>query len=380
MANNQILKQESKAPTNDIKSKTIFKNPVLCCQFLRNYVNHPTMKNIQPEDIEDYTDRFTSYFGVEFEADTVKKIHILNGNGEKSEIFLISLIEHKTEVDYNVIVQLLKYMTCIWAEYEKQFGTDYKDKVKTKEFRYPPILPVVYHEGSDTWTAPMHLKDRIFMSELFESYIPDFTYCLVDNHRFSNKELLERQDEMSLIMLLNKIQTKADLSEFVHIPDDEINRIVKESPEAVIDIIVMVMTALCTKLNLSRQDTEECVKKVRTRDMGYLWANMEKIDVQASQAEVAKAKAELAEVKSELTDTKAELTDTKAELTNTKAELTDAKAELTDAKEKLTIAESRVLNAETCAENAVTRAVNAEAEVARLKALLAEYGVDIQES
>ena len=34
MANNQILKQESKAPTNDIKSKTIFKNPVLCCQFL----------------------------------------------------------------------------------------------------------------------------------------------------------------------------------------------------------------------------------------------------------------------------------------------------------------------------------------------------------
>ena len=230
MANNQILKQESKAPTNDIKSKTIFKNPVLCCQFLRNYVNHPTMKNIQPEDIEDYTDRFTSYFGVEFEADTVKKIHILNGNGEKSEIFLISLIEHKTEVDYNVIVQLLKYMTCIWAEYEKQFGTDYKDKVKTKEFRYPPILPVVYHEGSDIWTAPMHLKDRIFMSELFESYIPDFTYCLVDNHRFSNKELLERQDEMSLIMLLNKIQTKADLSEFLHIPADEISRIVQESP------------------------------------------------------------------------------------------------------------------------------------------------------
>ena len=319
MANNQILKQESKAPTNDIKSKTIFKNPVLCCQFLRNYVNHPTMKNIQPEDIEDYTDRFTSYFGVEFEADTVKKIHILNGNGEKSEIFLISLIEHKTEVDYNVIVQLLKYMTCIWAEYEKQFGTDYKDKVKTKEFRYPPILPVVYHEGSDTWTAPMHLKDRIFMSELFESYIPDFTYCLVDNHRFSNKELLERQDEMSLIMLLNKIQTKADLSEFVHIPDDEINRIVKESPEAVIDIIVMVMTALCTKLNLSRQDTEECVKKVRTRDMGYLWANMEKIDVQASQAEVAKAKAALIDIQAKLSEKQVELDEKQAEIERLKA-------------------------------------------------------------
>ena len=319
MTNTQTLTEEAKAPTNDIKSKTIFKNPVLCCQFLRNYVNHPAVKNIQPEDIEDYTDRFISYFGVEFEADTVKKIHIRNENGEKSEIFLISLIEHKTEVDYNVSVQLLKYMVCIWAEYEKQFGTDYKDQVKTKSFRYPPVLPVVYHEGSDTWTAPMFLKDRIFMHELFAEYIPDFTYCLVDNHKYTNKELLAHQDEMSLIMLLNKIQTKADLSEFVHIPDEEINRIVKESPEAVIDIIVMVMYALCTKLNMSDQDTKECVKKVRTRDMGYLWANMEKIDVQASQAEVAKAKAALIDIQAKLSEKQVELDEKQAEIERLKA-------------------------------------------------------------
>jgi len=349
MLKEQVANQEPKAPTNDIRSKTIFKNPVLCCQFLKDYVNHPLMKGIRPEDIEDYTDRFVSYFGVEFEADTVKKIHIHDEKGNETEIFLLSLIEHKTEVDYNVPIQLLKYMACIWAEYEKQFGTDYKDKVKTKEFRYPPILPVVYHEGSDTWTAPMCLKERIFMHELFEAYIPDFTYCLVDNHKFTNEELLERQNEMSLIMLLNKIQTKADLSDFLHIPADEINRIVKESPEAVVDIIVMVMQALCTKLNLSRQDTEECVKKVRTRNMGYLWANMEKIDVQASQAEVARAKAELSDIKAELTDAKAELTDTKAELTDTKAELTDTKAELTDTKN----------------------------ENARLKALLAANGIEV---
>ena len=109
MANNQTLKQEPKAPTNDIQSKTIFKNPVLCCQFLRNYVNHPMVKDIKPEDIEDYTDRFISYFGVEFEADTVKKIQIRDENGEKSEIFLISLIEHKTDVDYNVVMQSIRF-------------------------------------------------------------------------------------------------------------------------------------------------------------------------------------------------------------------------------------------------------------------------------
>ena len=347
MAPAKKVTKEKTAATNDIKSKTIFQNPVLCSQFLRDYVNLPMLKNIQPEDIEDYTDRYISYFGVEFESDIVKKIKIRDINYDVEEFYLISLIEHKSKVDYNVVVQLLKYMACIWAEYEKKFGAEYKDKVKTKEFRYPPILPVVYHEGSGAWTAPMHLKERIFMSEIFEEYIPDFTYCLVNNRDYSKEELLENGNEMSLIMLLNKIQTKADLSEFLSIPLEEINRIVKESPEAVIDIIVMVMQALCTKLNLSRQDTEECVEKVRTRNMGYLWENMEKIDVQGTYEA--------------LTQTRTELSDTKEELSDTKEELSGTKEELSNTKKKLVVAENR--------------AQNAEAENAHLKALLAEYGI-----
>ena len=63
--------------------------------------------------------------------------------------------------------------------------------------------------------------------------------------------------------------------------------------------MVMVMQALCTKLNLSRQDTEECVRKVRTRDMGYLWANMKKIDVQEAQAQVKQAEEKVAQAEAE---------------------------------------------------------------------------------
>ena len=80
--------KEKTAPANDIQSKTIFKNPLLCSQFLRNYVDHPLLKNIKPEDIEDYTDRYLSYFGVEYEADTVKKIRIHDEKGEEFEFFM----------------------------------------------------------------------------------------------------------------------------------------------------------------------------------------------------------------------------------------------------------------------------------------------------
>lgn len=165
------------------------------------------------EDIEDCTELFCSYFGVEYEADTIKRVRVRNTSKgkRKFEFYLLSLIEHKSKVDYNVVVQLLKYMVCIWAEYEKNFGTEYKDKVKTKSFRYPPILPIVYYEGTENWTATLHLKDRIFMTELFAEYIPDFTYCMINLKDISNEELLEREDEMSLIMLVNKIHSFEDM-------------------------------------------------------------------------------------------------------------------------------------------------------------------------
>ena len=146
---------------------------------------------------------------------------------------------------------------------------------------------------------------------------------------------------MSLIMLLNKIQTVADLSEFFTVPAEDINRIVKDSPMTVIDIIAMVMRALCTKLNLTSEETEECVQKVRTRDMGYLWANMEKIDVQAEREKSRKIRAQLQEDREKLQEDQKKLREERAKM--------QAKMEELQA--------------------------SAQEEIARLKALLEEHGI-----
>ena len=130
----------------DINSKTIFKNNILCAQFIRDNINIPLLKNVQPEDLEDVTERFSSYFGIEYEADTVKRIRIHIEDYEEL-FYMISLIDHKSDVDYNVAMQLLKYMACIWAEYEKTFLSERGKISKNKSFKYPPIIPVVYYEG-----------------------------------------------------------------------------------------------------------------------------------------------------------------------------------------------------------------------------------------
>jgi len=69
---------------------------------------------------------------------------------------------------------------------------------------YPPILPIVYYEDRDEWTAPMDFKSRVNRSDVFGEYIPDFKYYLVPIQKYSNDELLSKEDEISLIMMINK--------------------------------------------------------------------------------------------------------------------------------------------------------------------------------
>ena len=270
------------AMSRNTNSKNIFQEPILYAQFLRDNLDIPILKNVQPEDIEDVSEQYRPYLGIEFESDTVKKIQIRDASGKPIEtpLYLISLTEHKSQVDYNVAMQLLKYMACIWQEYGKEQERKHPGCTKLKSFRYPPILPIVYYEGKARWTADIHLKDRIMLNEIFSDCIPYFSYQVVCLHDYDNKELLNRKDEMSLIMLFNKIQDALDLEEFLNIPSEELNNVIKDTPEYILDVIASVMKALCIKIGASEDETDRCIQKVKERRMGYLFENMEKMNIQ----------------------------------------------------------------------------------------------------
>ena len=91
----------------DVSSKSIFGNHTLCAQFLRDYSGLPILADVQPEDIEDVSERYHLFREVELQADTVKKVRLRNQtDGKPQDIYVISLIEHKSEVDYDVTMQI----------------------------------------------------------------------------------------------------------------------------------------------------------------------------------------------------------------------------------------------------------------------------------
>ncbi len=171
--------------TKDNAAKIVFGDPVLCAQFLKGYTDIPLFKEIKPEDIENVSSHFLPLFQESRDSDTVNKIRI----GD-FEIYLIALIEHQSENDFDMSFRILRYIVFIWTDYATQQEKLHKGITKSKAFLYPPILPIVYYEGTSTWSAPLNFKDRVFLNNVLGDYIPSFNYLVVPLNKYSKQDLV----------------------------------------------------------------------------------------------------------------------------------------------------------------------------------------------
>ena len=285
----------------DANSHTIFHNRKLTCQFLRDYTGLSIFKDLQPEDIEDVTERYKAFLGVQFEADTVKKVRIRgDGKEEGTEVFVLPLVEHKTDVDYDVAMQLLRYMAVIWYDYKRQQDTLKVGTSCLKSFRYPPIIPIVYYEGRENWTAGLHLSDRICLMDGLKEYSPDFTYKLVKVHGYGNEDLRKKQNEMSLVMMINRIQSPEDFTEMLNTSRDYMDKIYNESPADIKEVYQDILWSLFQKMNVPAEEAREKLSELEDKGMGNLFASMEKMDIQAERRNTQQARQEAEAAKQEL--------------------------------------------------------------------------------
>lgn len=166
----------------DNGAKLVFDDPVLCAQFLRGYVDIDLLKDVQPEDIEDISERFLPMWQEGRDSDSVKKIHLkhpLENLSEEQSLFLITIIEHQSKVYYDMSFKILRYVVMVLTEYENEQEKLHPGITKTKDFKYPPILPIVYYEGNKRWSVERNFKNRTYLSDTLGKYIPGFEYLVV---------------------------------------------------------------------------------------------------------------------------------------------------------------------------------------------------------
>ena len=268
----------------DSSSKIIFEDPILCAQFLRGYVDVPILKDVQPEDIEDVTNRYVHMFTEERNSDVVKKVRM---GTEETPFYLVSLIEHKSDVDYNVIMQVFRYMVFIWEAYEKEMEKKCPGISKTKEFKYPPILPIVFYDGIDKWTAATKLHDRIFLSDVLGKFIPEYQCILVQLKDYSNDELKKKKDELSIIMLIDKLRSAAEFANMSkEVGEEYVNDVTLETPKYLLGIMAQIVEVFLSRLNVPADEVEAFTELIKERGMGELFKHFQGYDVQEVRRQV----------------------------------------------------------------------------------------------
>lgn len=279
----EILTNLINTKAKDSSAKLIFGDPILCAQFLRDYIDIPILKNVQPEDITDVTSRYVHMFTNERDSDVVKKIHIKD---DESSFYLISLIEHKSNVDYNVVMQVLRYMAFIWEDYEKEMEMQSEGITKQKGFKYPPIIPIVFYDGDQNWTAATRLRDRIFLSDAFGDFIPDYRCLLMQLKDCSSEEIMEKNNELSILLQLDRINTAEDFEEMKKaVSDKYLEAVTKTTPEYLLAIMAQIIGTLLEIINVPHKDAEEFKEKVKERKVAELFRYFKGLDVQTLRKE-----------------------------------------------------------------------------------------------
>lgn len=259
----------------DNAAKIVFGDPVLCAQFLKGYTDIPLFKDIKPEDIENVSSHFLPLFQESRDSDTVNKIRLGN-----SEIYLIALIEHQSENDFDMSFRILRYIVLIWTDYATQQEMLHKNITKSKDFLYPPILPIVYYEGTSAWSAPLNFKNRVFMSDVFEDYIPNFNYLLVPLNKYSKQDLIEKNDELSLIFLINQLQSSSEFRDLKDISKEYTEHLMEDTPDYLLKIIGKVIAVLLHKLNVPDEEVYNVTDQITRREFSMMFDNFETYDVQ----------------------------------------------------------------------------------------------------
>ena len=259
----------------DSSVKLVLSDHELFVEFLRDFTKIDVLSDVEPGDIEDISERFVPLFNEQKDSDVVKRVNL----GRDKAFFVITIVEHESEVNFRASFKMLQYIALVLNEYERETNKENKNISYTKDFKYPPVLPIVFYDGEGKWTAETNFVNRTEMSGVFEKYIPKFEYELVSLAKYSVKDLAKFGDTLSLIMIIDKIRTPDGIKLLGSLPADYLERLSLNIPERLKKLVADVITVLLAKINVPGEEIEDIVDKIEKRGLKEMFA-IENYDVQ----------------------------------------------------------------------------------------------------
>jgi hypothetical protein len=260
----------------DNSFKLIFGEPELFIEFLRDFIQLDIFKDVTSDDIEDVSERYLPLFEEGKDSDTVKRVNLKG----RSPLFVIAITEHESKVNYRSSFKMLQYIVLVLDAYEKEVNRETKNLSLTKDFKYPPVLPIVFYDGEGKWTAETNFIDKTELSDVFGKYIPRFEYELVALNRYSSEDLVKFNDTLSLIMLIDKIKTADGISILRRLPDTYVESLSLNIPTGLNKLLADVITVLLKRINVPQPEIDTVAGKLYERKIKEMFTFIDNYDVQ----------------------------------------------------------------------------------------------------
>lgn len=172
--------------------------------FLKKYVGADWMMELKEADLS-LCDK--EMLERDYEGKEADLLYRVNGPAGR-EVYIFILQELQSYVDYTMIFRILVYVVNTLTKYF--LDTD-KKKRERAGFRLPSMVPIVFYNGQDKWTAARSLKEYQGGGELFGKHILNLEYYLVDLGDLEEEYILSTNRVLDNIMYCDKYRKKLEL-------------------------------------------------------------------------------------------------------------------------------------------------------------------------
>lgn len=174
---------------SDARYAELFSHPLFVQRLLEHFVHEDFAKELDFKAMEPVKTKFVTEAYARRESDVIWKLRFRD-----RELYLLILIEFQSTVDRRMPLRLLRYI----AELYESLGRP------PQGTRYPAVFPLVLYNGRARWTASLELAQLIEPS-IPTKYLPNFSYYLIEERRFSKATLLEMRSLVGLLFLAENL-------------------------------------------------------------------------------------------------------------------------------------------------------------------------------
>ena len=106
----------------------------------------------------------------EQESDIVYSVPF-RSESKTDELLIYILIEHQSTVDVTMGFRVLFYMTQIWDFQRREWESS---NVPKSQWRFRPIIPIVFYTGEQKWQTPLTLSPVMDLPDTLSEFVPEF--------------------------------------------------------------------------------------------------------------------------------------------------------------------------------------------------------------